>query len=201
MPMPASPSSAACPTISCGWEAPRRKEKLVAAINSAKATMVFPCSYANRCVLLLLPSEGSRGLARAFELERAEVFIQTLRGQTIVEQLCRGRRGRRERAKNAGRRYPRPHNNRELALPSGATTLRRCVLDHRNRQPDAAPRANGTVVAALPERGRRRLRPRDVAAAGEDARLQADPAPTATAPQGAAPRRAEYAPATNCGKA
>src|SRR5262245_26798224 len=39
MPMPASPSSAACPTISAACEAPRRNEKLVAAMSSVKAVM------------------------------------------------------------------------------------------------------------------------------------------------------------------
>src|SRR5215813_5045012 len=39
MPIVARPSASACATISAGWEAPRRKEKLVVTASSAYAVM------------------------------------------------------------------------------------------------------------------------------------------------------------------
>src|SRR5690242_4495157 len=57
MPMAARPSAAACRTISCACEAPRRNEKLVAATSSAKAVMdasaIAAC--ATRVVLRWIP--------------------------------------------------------------------------------------------------------------------------------------------------
>ena len=173
------------PTISCGCEAPRRKEKLVAAINCGGRPLV--CLFAlmpTVACFLCVPVEDTGGRTEfsfdAEGLERGQgLLIQRLRAQTIVEDRPRGRRGRHEKAKSVGRRYPPPGNNRGLPLPYGATTLGQCVLDHQNRRPDAGRHASGIVVAALPVRGRRHLPPRGAAAAGRDAGLQASPMPTA----------------------
>src|SRR5262245_23133955 len=63
MPMAASPSSAAWPTISCGCEAPRRNEKLVAAASSAK---LFMQTSRVRTIVGLRPArKGPRGRARS----------------------------------------------------------------------------------------------------------------------------------------
>src|SRR5262245_33289853 len=62
MPMAASPISAAWPTISCGCEAPRRNEKLVAAASSAKEFMQTPRV---QTIVGCPARKGPRGRARS----------------------------------------------------------------------------------------------------------------------------------------